>query len=62
LIGGALGLVIGIGISGEDDCLFAKNNKQGRFIFLATVDYSQATEAGRIMEQVNRSSNMRVEE
>ena len=61
-IGGMLGFFIGIGISEEDTYLYDESIKHGQIILMALADYSKASEARRIMEQVNIGSKLQPEE
>ncbi len=60
--GAMLGLVIGIGISEENAYLYDESMKHGQIILIVPVEVARASEAGRIMTQVDIESGVRPEE
>ncbi len=60
-IGSLLGYAIGEGLSGEDAYQYDWSLKRGKILLLAKVEAMRASEAGRIMSQVNLKSKNRIE-
>lgn len=61
-VGSALGLTIGIGISGEDSYMYDQSIKNGKIILLILTDVSWASEAGRILTRLDIESRQTAKE